>query len=155
MTRLMLWLFIGAYVIMAGPTLLRAQNATYDEGALRLEGHGGDLRIVRGVQGTVVAHIGGFRTPDVSAIVSPSEKAMLEAKSFARDYGPGNWIAAVGIVALGAGIGVSRMHDANRSLPTGLAVSGAALILYGGTRIQSAYNALTRSIWWYNRDLKQ
>jgi hypothetical protein len=154
MTRSMLWLFVGAYAILGGATVVAAQDGKYDESALRLEGHGGDLRIVRGVQGTVVAHIGGFRTPDVSAIVSPSEKAMIEAKSFAHDYGPGNWIAAVGIVALGAGIGVSRVHDADRSIPTGLAVSGAALILYGGTRIQSAYNALTRSIWWYNRDLK-
>jgi hypothetical protein len=154
MTRSMLWLFVGAYLVLGGTKVLSAQDAKYDESALRLEGHGGDLRIVRGVQGTVVAHIGGFRTPDVSAIVSPSEKAMIEAKSFAHDYGPGNWIAAAGIVALGAGIGVSRIHDADRSMATGLAVSGAALILYGGTRIQSAYNALTRSIWWYNRDLK-
>jgi hypothetical protein len=155
MTRLLLGLFVGAYLVLGGPSVLTAQGPGYDDSALRLEGHGGDLRIVRGVQGTVVAHIGGFRTPDVSAIVSPSEKAMIEAKSFAHDYGPGNWIAAVGIVAVGAGIGVARVHDANRSIPTGLAVSGAALILYGGTRIQSAYNALTRSIWWYNRDLKR
>jgi hypothetical protein len=154
MTRVLLWLFVGAYLVLGGAAVLTAQGSSYDTSALRLEGHGGDLRIVRGVQGTVVAHIGGFRTPDVSAIVSPSEKAMVEAKSFAHDYGPGNWTAAVGIVAVGAAIGVSRMHDGNTSLPTGLAVSGAALILYGGTRIQSAYNALTRSIWWYNRDLK-
>src|SRR4051812_50151913 len=107
MTRLLLWLFIGAYLVLGGATVLTAQGSRYDESALRLEGHGGDLRIVRGVPGTVVAHIGGFRTPDVSAIVSPSEKAMSEAKSFAHHYGPGNWTAAGWLFAGGGAVGGS------------------------------------------------
>jgi F420-dependent methylenetetrahydromethanopterin dehydrogenase len=154
MRRLLLGLCVGAYLGFGGTTVLSAQEGSYDESALRLEGHGGNVRIVRGVQGTVVAHIGGLRTPDVSKLVSPSEKAIAEAKTFSHDYGPGNWIAAVGIVAIGAGIGVYQMHDVERSIPSGLTIGGAALIVYGANRIQNAYNALAKSLWWYNRDLR-
>jgi hypothetical protein len=154
MTRLLLGLCVGAYLGLGVPKVLMAQDS-YDESALRIEGHRGDMRIVRGVQGTVVAHIGGFRAPDVSKLVSPSEKAMTEAKTFSRDYGPGSWIAGVGIAALGAGLGVSQMHDVNAGIPIGLTLGGTALLVYGGARLQHAYNALSRSLWWYNRDLKK
>jgi hypothetical protein len=155
MTRLLLGLCVGAYLGFGGPAVLSAQGNSYDESALRLEGHGGNVRIVRGLEGTVVAHIGGLRTPDVSKLVSPSEKAIAEAKIFSHDYGPGNWIAAVGIVAIGAGIGVYQMHDVERSIPNGITIGGAALVIYGANRVQNAYNALARSLWWYNRDLKK
>lgn len=155
MTRLVLGLCIGAYLSVGGPAVLGAQERNYDESALRLEGHQGNMQIVRGVQGTVVAHIGGLRTPDVSKLVSPSENAITEAKTFARDYTPGTWLTAVGIAALGAGIGVYQMHDVDRSIPTGITIGSAALIVYGAHRIQNAYNALARSLWWYNRDLKR
>ncbi len=155
MTRLLLGFCVGAYFSLGGPTVLTAQDGNYDENALRLEGHQGDVRIVRGLQGTVVAHIGGLRTPDVSKLVSPSEKAITEAKIFAHDYAPGTWIAAIGIAAIGAGIGVYQMHDVDRSIPTGITIGGAALIVYGANRVQNAYNALARSLWWYNRDLKK
>ena len=155
MRRLLLTLCVGACVGLGGPAVLTAQDGSYDESALRLEGHQGDIRIVRGVQGTVVGHIGGFRTPDVVKLVSPSEKAMTEAKTFAHEYAPGSWIAALGIATLGAAMGVSRIHDVNAGFPVGLTIGGTVLIIYGGGRLQNAYNALSRSIWWYNRDLKK
>jgi hypothetical protein len=155
MTRLLLGLCVGAYLSLGGATVLNAQESSYDESALRLEGHRGDIRIVRGAQGTVLASIGGFRTPDVVKLVSPSEKAMTEAKIFSHDYGPGSSLAAVGLAALGIGIGVSNIHDINRGIPAVLTIGGTALIVYGGGRLQNAYNALSRSIWWYNRDLKK
>jgi hypothetical protein len=155
MKRLLIGLCVGAYLGLGVPTVLIAQDISYDEGALRIEGHRGDMRIVRGVQGTVLASISGFRTPDVVKLVSPSEKAMFEARSFAHDYGPGSWLTAFGIAAFGAGIGTSRIHDLNSSVPIGLTIGGAALMVYGGGRLQHAYNALSRSIWWYNRDLKK
>src|SRR3954468_17958070 len=97
MRRLLLGLCVGAYLGLGEVAVLCAQDNSYDESALRIEGHRGDMRIVRGVQGTVLAHIGGFRTPDVVKLVSPSEKAMSEAKTFAHDYGPASWITAAGI----------------------------------------------------------
>ncbi|HEY3747023.1 MAG TPA: hypothetical protein VGL17_12305 [Gemmatimonadaceae bacterium] len=135
--------------------MLTAQDGSYDENALRIEGQSGDLRIVRGVQGTLVARISGFRTTDVAKLVAPSEHAMAEAKIFSRDYLPGSWIAGLGIATLGAAIGASRIDDVNRLIPAGLTVSAAALLIYGGGRLENAYNALARSVWWYNRDLKK
>ena len=155
MSRLMLALYVGAHLTLGGPVVLAAQDGSYDENALRLEGHRGDMRIVRGVEGTVLAHIGGFRTTDVAKVVSPSEQAMAEAKIFSRDYGPGSWLAGLGVAAMGAAIGASRINDVNRAIPTGLTIGAAALLIYGGGRLENAYNALSRSIWWYNRDLKK
>lgn len=155
MSRLMLALCVGAHLTLGGPAVLTAQDGSYDENALRVEGHGGDMRIVRGTQGTVVAHISGFRTTDVAKFVAPSVQAMAEARIFSRDYVPGSWIAGLGIATMGAAIGASQIHDINRAIPTGLTISAAALLIYGGGRLHNAYNALSRSIWWYNRDLKK
>ncbi len=135
--------------------MLSAQDGSYDENALRLEGHRGDMSIVRGLQGTVLARIGGFRSVDVAKLMSPSEKAMAEGKKFTRDYGPGSWLAGLGIATLGAGIGVSQIHDVNRGITGGLIIGGTAVLVYGAGRLENAYNALSRSIWWYNRDLKK
>src|SRR5438477_12963042 len=130
MTRLLLGFCVGAYLCLGVPAVLFAQDS-YDESALRIEGHRGDMRIVGGVQGTVVAHIGGFRAPDVSKLVGPSEKAITEAKTFSRDYGPGSWIAGAGIALLGAGLGVTQMHAVNAGIPIGLTLGGTALLVYG------------------------
>lgn len=155
MSRLLLAVWVGAHLTLGGPAVLTAQDGSYDENALRLEVHTGNLRIVRGVQGTVLARISGFRTTDVAKLVAPSEHAMAEARIFSRDYLPGSWIAGLGIATMGAAIGASRINDINRVIPTGLTISAAALLIYGGGRLQNAYNALARSIWWYNRDLKK
>jgi hypothetical protein len=155
MSRLLLALCVGAHLTLGGPAVLIAQDGGYDENALRLEGHNGDLRIVRGAQGTLLARISGFRSTDVAKLVTPSEQAMVEARIFSRDYIPGSWIAGLGIATLGAAIGASRIDDINRAIPAGLTISAAALLIYGGGRLQNAYNALARSIWWYNRDLKK
>lgn len=155
MSRLLLALCVGAHLTLGGPAVLTAQDGGYDENALRLEGQNGDLRIVRGVQGTLLARISGFRTTDVAKLVAPSEHAMAEARIFSHDYLPGSWIAALGIATMGAAIGASRIDDINRAIPAGLTISAAALLIYGGGRLENAYNALSRSIWWYNRDLKK
>ena len=155
MSRVLLALCVGAHLTLGGPGVLSAQDGSYDANALRLEGRGGELRIVRGEEGTVLARISGFHTTDVVKLVSPSEPAMAEARIFSRDYIPGSWLAGLGIATMGAAIGVSRIHDLNNGIPTGLTAGAAALLIYGGVRLQNAYNALSRSIWLYNRDLKK
>jgi hypothetical protein len=132
---------------------LATAQGTYDENALRLEGHGSDVRIVRGVEGVVLARVGGFRTPDVVKLVSPSQKAIYEAKIFGRNYGPGSWLTGLGIATLGAAIGVSRIEGINRGIPTGLFIGAAGTLFFGASKLENAYTALSRSIWWYNRDL--
>jgi hypothetical protein len=154
MSRLLVAPLVAAYLMHGGVSVLNAQAGTYDENALRVEGQRGDFRIVRGTDGTLLGKIGVFRGVDVTKLVASSEKAMIEAKSFARDYKPGVLLLSLGIATLGAGIGVSEIHDVNRTITTGLMLAGTGLIVYGAGRLENAYNALSRSIWWYNRDLK-
>jgi hypothetical protein len=134
---------------------MTAQEATYDENALRVDQHRGAISIVRGVSETVVVKVGAFRAVDVAGIVSPSPNAVAEAKIFEHEYRPGTWMVSLGIATLGGAIGSYRIGDLNQALPTGLTIAGVSLISYGGWRLGNAYRALSRSIWWYNRDLKK
>jgi hypothetical protein len=137
------------------PVLMTAQEGTYDENALRVDQHRGAISIVRGVSETVVVKVGAFRAADVAGIVSPSPNAVAQAKIFEHDYRPGTWIASLGIATLGVAIGSYRIADLNQALPTGLTIAGVSLITYGGWRLGNAYRALSKSVWWYNRDLKK
>ena len=145
----------ATYLLLLRATAMSAQDSSYDENALRVESRLGDLQIVRGIEGTVVARAGVFHGPKVVNLVSRSEKAIAEAKVFERDYEPGQYAAALGIATLGAAIGASRIHDINSAIPSGLTAASFLLIAYGGSRLESAYRALSRAIWWYNRDLKR
>jgi hypothetical protein len=134
---------------------LNAQEATYDEEALRVDQHRGTVSIVRGVSETTVLKVGAFRAVDVAGVVSPSPNAVAQAKIFEREYRPGMWMVSLGVATLGAAIGSYRIAGLNQALPTGLTVAGVSLITYGGWRLGNAYRALSKSIWWYNRDLKK
>lgn len=155
MSRLLLGLCVGSCLLTMRPTLLSAQEESYDENALRVESRRGNLQIVRGIQGRVVARSGWFHGPKVATLVSQSDSALAEARAFERDYGPGQYIAGLGIATFGAAIGASRIADINAVIPTGLTIAAVSLITYGGTKLESAYRALSKAIWWYNRDLKK
>lgn len=134
---------------------MTAQEGSYDENALRVDQHRGTISILRGVSETVVMKVGAFRAVDVAGIVSPSPNAVGEAKKFEHDYRPGMWIASLGIATLGVAIGSYRIADMNQAVPTSLTIVGVSLITYGGWRLGNAYRALSKSVWWYNRDLKR
>ena len=142
-------------ILLLGATTMSAQDSSYDENALRVESRLGDLQIVRGISGTVVARAGLFRGPKVTNLVSSSEPALAEAKVFERDYNPGQYMAAAGIALLGAAIGAARIPDVNNGITSGLIGSSVLLIGVGGSKLESAYRALSKAIWWYNRDLKR
>jgi hypothetical protein len=154
MPRLLLALCTGTCLLAAGPSVVTAQERNYDENALRIDEHGGTISLVRGTSETVVARIGVFRAVDVAAVVSPSPKAIAEATVFQHNYRPGTWLASLGIAALGAAIGVSRMNGVNQAIPTSLTIVSVSLITVGGVKLERANRALARAVWWYNRDLK-
>jgi hypothetical protein len=154
MSRL-LALCTGICLLSMRPVLMTAQEATYEENALRVDQHGGTISIVRGASETVVLKVGAFRGADVAGIVRPSANAVMHAKIFEHDYRPGTWMVSLGIATLGLAVGSYQIADLNRAIPTGLTIAGASLITYGGWRLGNAYRALSRSIWWYNRDLKR
>jgi hypothetical protein len=145
---------LAACLLIAEPRIMNAQDHTYDGNALRIDARLGEVRIVRGVDGPVVGQIGIIRGADVATIVSSSPNAVAEAREFQRNYRPGVIGLGLGLIALGASVGVSQIHDVNHGITTGLTIVTVGLITYGGTRLQRAYNALSRSIWWYNRDLR-
>lgn len=130
---------------------------SYDANALRVESSWGKRVLVRGRDGTVVGRIGsgGFNLP---AALAPSPNAVREAEEFGRKYRRGNTILAIGILAWGVGGGVARMDgiDAAVAIPAWTAVAaGTFMMAYGGVQLNKAFTALSRSIWWYNRDLRQ
>jgi hypothetical protein len=154
MPRLAVALFT-AQLLSLGATAMSAQDSSYDERALRVESRLGDLQIVRGTQGVVVARAGAFRGPKVAPLVGESENALAEARVFEREYDPGQYILALGIATLGASVGASRIADINFAIPTSLSVTSFLLIGYGGLKLERAYRALSKAVWWYNRDLKR
>ena len=154
MSRLLLALCTGTCILTTGPRLMTAQERSYDENALRIDEHHGTIRIVRGASETVVAKIGVFRAVDVAALVRPSPNAVAEATVFERNYRPGTWMASLVIATLGAAIGASRISGLNQVIPTSLTIVSVSLITYGGFKLETAHRALSKAIWWYNRDLK-
>ena len=145
----------AALLCLMETTVMSAQDSTYDQNALRVESIRGELRILRGAQGAVVARSGIFHAPRLASVVTRSDSAVAEARVFERDYQPGQYIAGLGLAMMGAAIGVSRIHDINSLIPSGLTIASVALIVYGAGRLESAYRALSKSIWLYNRDLKR
>jgi hypothetical protein len=155
MSRLLLALYTGTFMLITAPNLVTGQEPSYDENALRVDEQGGTISIVRGKSESVVAKIGVFRAVDVAAVVGPSPKAVAEAKVFQRNYRPGVWTASLGIATLGAAIGASRISGVNQAIPTSLTIVSVSLITVGGVRWETANRALARAVWWHNRDLKR
>ncbi|HEV7838158.1 MAG TPA: hypothetical protein VGO75_08850 [Gemmatimonadaceae bacterium] len=145
----------AAQFSLSGATTMSGQDSTYDENALRVETHLGDLQVVRGTKGIVVASAGLIHGPKVADLVSSSDRALAEARAFERDYDPGQYIVGIGIATLGAAVGTFRIPDINPAIPSGLLAASVLMIGYGGSKLESAYKALSRAIWWYNRDLKR
>jgi hypothetical protein len=114
----------------------------------------GEYRIVRGLDGPVVGKIGLFTRPDVASLVAPSENAMKEGREFNRNHGPGMLAGITGAGIFAFSLAASKAAGPNWVLTTGT-VGGAMLMLYGAVRLDKAYSALSKSIWWYNRDLKK
>jgi len=126
----------------------------YDANALRVESHGQEVRIYRGINGPQIGQTGVFRSFDLAKIVAPSENAVREAHEFSRHYGPGSAATVVGGFVLAIAFAFDLNSDSNWAIATG-EVGGAALALYGARRLNLSYSALSKSVWWYNRDLKK
>lgn len=154
MPRLLLFCLACQFVLITEAPPMSAQDHSYDQNALRLDSNFGDVRIIRGIDGTVVGKIGVFRGIDVTQVVAASPNAVTEAREFQRNYRPGTIAFGLGLLSLGASVGVAHINDMNRGITTGLTIASIGLITYGGGKLQKAYNALHKSLWWYNRDLK-
>jgi len=160
MWRPLLAVLLGIHVLFGGAEILQGQqndSTEYDARALRIESHGGDWTLVRGRDGEVLGKLGVFRREvDLPAVVAHSENAVREARIYKANQKAGSWAAFAGLAGWGIGLGVGRMDGLDRAASNSAyaaALGGLFLMAYGGQRLNKAYTALAKSIWWYNRDL--
>ena len=128
--------------------------SNYDSQALRLESHWGEYRVVRGAKGSVVGTVGPIHTFDVEQLVARSPVAAAEARVYKANHLPASIVGVTGAVSLVTGIIVASNSSNNASSPL-LIIAGAGAMIWSAQHLNTAYAALSRSIWWYNRDLKR
>lgn len=128
---------------------------TYDECALRLEPAWFGEALVRGQSGAKVGLVGGFGGPRLGHIAQQSDSARLYLRAYDRDYTPGALTATLGAgaatVAWLAAAANEGTHE--RRNWTIIALASTWVTWHGARRVERAHRALSRGIWWYNRDL--
>jgi hypothetical protein len=124
----------------------------YDGQALRVESRWGSINIVRGVNGPVVGTVGWFRRFEVEKLVESSPQAAMEARKFKSNNFRGSLIGGLGATTLVVGAIVTSNSSSNAASPM-LLVAGAGAMVWGIQYLNKGYSALSRSMWWYNRDL--
>lgn len=131
----------------------RADSATvYDSQALRFESRWGSADIIRGAKGEVVGTVGWFRDFDVEKLVQSSPRAVADARDFKISNFRGSLVTTIGASLVAIGIAVAGNNSNNASTPI-LIIAGAGGIGWGLNHLNSSYAALSRALWWYNRDL--
>jgi hypothetical protein len=128
--------------------------SSYDSQALRLESHWGEYRVVRGAKGSLVGTVGPVRTFDVEDLVKRSPVAAAEARVYKANHLPASIVGVAGALSFVTGVIVASNSSNNASSPI-LIIAGSGAMFWSAQHLNTAYAALSRSIWWYNRDLKR
>ncbi len=137
---------------VAAPSAHADSATVYDSQALRFETSWGSADIVRGAKGEVVGTVGWFRDFDVEKLVQSSPQAAAAAKDFRVSNYRGSLVSTIGASLVAIGLVVATNNSNNASTPI-LIIAGAGGIGWGLTHINASYAALSRALWWYNRDL--
>ncbi|MFL5595362.1 MAG: hypothetical protein ACJ785_12235 [Gemmatimonadaceae bacterium] len=133
---------------------IEAQARTYDKDALRVESVLGGIRILRGVSDSIVLTVGIVRPAKVSQILSASPNAVVQARLFESNYRWGVWTAALGVAVWGGVFAINHIGT-NQPMPVPITIMSLVLVTYGAMRADTAKRALSKAIWWYNRDLSR
>lgn len=129
-------------------------DCDYNTCALRMKLAWGNWRIIRGEQDQQVAKLGMFRAPNLESIVATSPEALAEVRTFRKNYTSGEVLQVLGVLLMGAGIASASGND-SAALPFTAVLGGGAVLFYGVSRHVTAFNALHKTIWLYNRSLKR
>ena len=129
-------------------------STVYDSQALRFESRWGSADIMRGAKGEVVGTVGWFRDFDVEKLVQSSAQASDAAHDFRVSNFRGSLVTTIGASLVAIGLVVAGNNSNNASTPV-LIIAGAGGIGWGLQHISQSYAALSRAIWWYNRDLSK
>lgn len=148
---------VMAWLVLT-PAPARAQDpppsmpatCTYDTCALRIQAPSltTPLRVVRGAEGAEVVTL-GLLQPEVAPFLALSDSAVAHARIYDLQFDRGTLVSYAGtIVAIGAPILLQGTMQ--KIAFTGV---GIGLSVYGGVLINQANEALSRALWWYNREL--
>lgn len=153
-SRILWTLVAGVSCLVWSGSIVEAQSTDstrrYDQ-ALRFESYWGNARIIRGADGPVVGTAGWFRSFDVEQVVAASSAARAEARVFKSNNFRGSVVGVVGAVATVVGVVVAS-KGSNAASPI-LIIGGVGAMGWGVHQLNKATAALSRSLWWYNRDL--
>ncbi len=139
-----------------GTTTAGAQNndstRSHDTQALRYESNFGNARIIRGADGPIVGTAGWFRSFDVEKLVAASPSAQSDARLYKKNNFRASVVGSIGAAATAIGVMVTANSSNNASSPI-LIIGGVGAMAWSAQHFNIAYSALSRSLWWYNRDL--
>lgn len=149
--------------VAARPAAATAQDATrtattsdgqpcsYDSCVLRVEDGWFSRRLVRGPEGTVVARL-GFGGPSLASIVQRSDSAVVHARRYQSAQRTGDIVSLVGTVG---SIAALFALDDSGSRDEAIAVNVASVVVFivGQSFHFRAQRELSRSLWWYNREV--
>ena len=127
-------------------------SRNYTTQALRFESSWGSADIIRGAKGEVVGTVGWFRDFDVEKLLQSSPQAAAAAQDFRVSNFRGSVVSTIGASLLALGVIVASNSSNNASSPI-LIIAGAGGVGWGLQHITASYSALSRALWWYNRDL--
>lgn len=155
-SRIVLALITGVCCAFGAVTMVGAQTNDstrgYDGKALRFESYWGSAKIIRGADGPLVGTAGWFRSFDVEKLLAGSPSAQAEARVFKTNNFRGSVVGTIGAVATAVGVVVTANHANNASSPI-LIIGGLGAMAWSAQHFNIAYAALSRSLWWYNRDV--
>ena len=155
-TRFIVALAIGAGSIAGAGTRASAQDSTrtYDLRALRFETSWGNVQVIRGANGAVVATSGWFRDFDIEKLLASSPQAAAEARVYQTNNFRGSLVGGIGAATTVAGILITANSSNSASSPV-MIIGGVGAMVWGAQHLSRSYAALSRALWWYNRDLSR
>jgi len=137
-----------------GPITNGSPGCDYNACALRLKISWGNRLIIRGEQEQRVGKLGMFSSTNLESIVASSPEAASEARMFRKNYRPGEIFLFLGVFTMVFSASVASGSDSAVGPVAGVAV-GSAMLFYGVFQRVRAENALSKTIWLYNRSLQR
>ena len=127
---------------------------TYVANALRFETNWGNVSLIRGADGPTVGTLGWFRDFDLTQVLASSPSAVADARVFETNNFRGSVAGAIGATTTLIGVVVAANGSNNAASPV-LIIGGVGVMVWGAQHLSMSYSALSRALWWYNRDLKR
>jgi hypothetical protein len=154
-SRIILALIAGACAGLGATTAgAQSKDSTRSTEAqtLRYESYFGNARIIRGADGPIVGTAGWFRDFDVEKLVATSPSALSDARLYKSNNTRASVVASIGATVTLIGVAVTANASNNASSPI-LIIGGVGMMAWAAQHFTIAYSALSRSLWWYNRDV--